>query len=271
MCSSDLGCVSIYSPDDQKVADIMLTGTAGSLSCIWGVPASSTLGTWKVGSITLIDTLGNQGEYTRNDTFEVDTGLPPQSPVSVALLNPIGGERWNGLKKIKWDATGDSLTVDLFYSHDGGFTWTPIVEGLDDTGEYTWDTGLVSQVGNEFVVKVRVTDDVGYTDEDESGLFTIVLPLGEKAVIAGPTVARTSITFYYNSEVDGYLQIYNAVGRPIYKTRIYAVDGFYEWDLTNSNGAMLGNGTYNYGIVTDDGQILGIGRFRIERGLGLFN
>ena len=36
------GWVSIYSPEGQKISDMILTETAGSLSCVWGVPMSST-------------------------------------------------------------------------------------------------------------------------------------------------------------------------------------------------------------------------------------
>ncbi len=190
-------------------------------------------------------------------------------PLSVVLLSPIGGERWGGFKKIQWDATGDPLTVDLSYSDDGGSTWIQIEEGLENTGEYTWNTGVVEQGGDQFVVKVQVTDGEN-TEYDESGLFTIAL-LGESKTLAGPIPARTRVTFYYDFEEDGYLYIYSEVGRLVYKTRVYAVNGYYEWDLTNSNGVMLANGTYFYRLITDGGEMSEAGALKIERGLGLGN
>ena len=223
-----------------------------------------------MGSITLIDTLGNQGEYTRDDTFQVGDGeVEPPSRFTVVLLSPMGGERWSGIKTIKWDTTGDSLPVDLFYSHDGGSTWTQIAEGLENTSEYAWDTSVVPEVGNEFVIRVQVTDGIN-TEYDESGLFSIVFIEAKKA-IAGPTVASTSTTFYYDFEEDGYLYIYNSAGRLIYKTRVYAVDGYYQWDLTNLNGAMLGNGIYTYRLITDGGEMSKTGILKIERSSGLGN
>ena len=263
------GLVSIYSPEGQKLADMVLNEASGFLSCVWAVPSSSPLGTWKVGSITLIDSLGNQGEYTCDYTFQVDEEAEPLTPISVALLSPLGGERWSGVKAIQWDAEGDDLRINLFYSHDGGSTWTRIAEGLENTREYLWDTSAVPMAGNEFVVRVQATDGVN-TEYDESGFFTIVF-IEAKRVLAGPTVARTSTTFYYDFEEDGYLHIYNSSARLVYKTRVYAVDGYYQWDLTDLNGHALGNGIYGYRLITDSGEMSEVGFLRIERGSGLAN
>jgi len=66
------GSAAIFAPGGEiATATVALTLTEGLLSGVWIVPGDSGAGTWKVGSITLTDTLENSNVYTRNDTFEV--------------------------------------------------------------------------------------------------------------------------------------------------------------------------------------------------------
>ncbi len=99
----------------------------------------------------------------------------PNSPPTVSLDYPTGGEVVSGDVNIQWtanDSDGDTLSVDLYYSRDGGNTWNVIATGEADDGSYAWDTtGL--QDGIDYMVKVVVTDPIPQNDSDVSGFFSI--------------------------------------------------------------------------------------------------
>ena len=88
----------------------------------------------------------------------------------VSVVSPTrNGEIFVGSVNIQWDASdldGDSLSITLQYSADGGTNWTNIATGLSNTGYYLWNTtGLA--VGSNYLVKVTATDNsanhlVGY-------------------------------------------------------------------------------------------------------------
>ena len=56
------------------------------------------------------------------------------------LLEPDGGEEYNAsiTQSISWDFAGLS-TLSLYYTHDNGVTWAPIVSGINAaSGSYAW-------------------------------------------------------------------------------------------------------------------------------------
>ncbi len=95
-----------------------------------------------------------------------------QAP-EVAFTSPSGGESWDGLRDVVWtasDADGDELTFSVFYSHDGGENWMPIVMDLRETS-YRLDT--TSLPGSDSA-QVRVLASDGFhTTAADSATFSV--------------------------------------------------------------------------------------------------
>jgi subtilisin family serine protease len=100
-------------------------------------------------------------------------------PPSVTVLSPNGGEKWavGSRQTIRWTAEDDfdrpeDLTINLYYSTDGGATWKPIELEVENTGEYEWV--IPETPSNSCRVKVEAVDSGGLVGSDVSDAdFTI--------------------------------------------------------------------------------------------------
>ena len=105
----------------------------------------------------------------------IDVEIIPNSPPSLTLIYPKGGEILSGNVNIQWNATdadGDPITIDLYYSADGGKTWNTIASGEPNDGSYLWDTtGLAD--GVNYMVRVNATDTVPQTSTVDSDPVSI--------------------------------------------------------------------------------------------------
>jgi hypothetical protein len=55
--------------------------------------------------------------------------MPHNQPPTLSLQVPSGGEQWAGQQTIRWTASdpdNDTLSYSIYYSGDGGATWTPV-------------------------------------------------------------------------------------------------------------------------------------------------
>jgi hypothetical protein len=94
---------------------------------------------------------------------------------------PNGGESWaaGSVHNITWTATDDvGVTgVDIYYSTDGGVTFTAIATGVANTGSYAWTVPNAATTNG--IVKVVAHDGSGNTGDDVSNAaFTITVPVG---------------------------------------------------------------------------------------------
>ncbi|MFQ5593553.1 MAG: choice-of-anchor Q domain-containing protein [Anaerolineae bacterium] len=109
----------------------------------------------------------------------------------VTLLTPNGGEQWNGVRTITWqagDADGDLLSYAIFYSPDDGQSWRSVATGLTEP-QYDWDTTQVGG-GQNARVRVVVTDGINTAFDDSDGAFQVVLKQ-PAASIASPADRTT--------------------------------------------------------------------------------
>lgn len=105
----------------------------------------------------------------------IDIKIIPNSPPEINSIYPKGGEIVSGNVSIKWNATDpddDPLTIDLYYSRDGGATWNTIATNESNDGEYVWDTSGLED-GVDYMIKVVATDTVPQSDMAVSGFFSI--------------------------------------------------------------------------------------------------
>ncbi|AKX93072.1 Ig-like domain-containing protein [Neomoorella thermoacetica] len=105
-----------------------------------------------------------------------------QSAPDVTVNSPNGGESYTPGSSvvITWTAADDTtpradLKVDLYYSTDGGATWTAIATNEANDGAYAWTVPSVSS--SNCLVKVEARDAVGNVGYDISDrTFSINAP-----------------------------------------------------------------------------------------------
>lgn len=105
------------------------------------------------------------GEIT--DRFTIVKGL------AVVVGSPDGGEVLapGSAIDVRWVTVGGDVTsVDLDLSTDGGASWSPIAEGVANTGTFAWTVPPFPT--DQGLLRVRSSDDDGIADES-NGTFRI--------------------------------------------------------------------------------------------------
>jgi len=111
----------------------------------------------------------------------------------IDIISPTGGEEWyeGSEQQIEWDTViGDNGIdgIDLFYSTDGGSTWTTIDENVPDRGSYSWE--VPDEPDTTVLIRAEAIDGAGYSREDtildevkiledDTGIDDTVLDVGQ--------------------------------------------------------------------------------------------
>jgi len=118
--------------------------------------------------VSVFDNAGGQDEQAFtvmvsdvNHNPEAFILSPPDKPISFEYLI-----RWQAK-----DKDNDELTVELYYSADGGKTYIQFASGLENTGEYLWDTTTVNDGTYKLAITVR--DAQSSTTDYTEDTFTI--------------------------------------------------------------------------------------------------
>jgi hypothetical protein len=128
---------------------------------------------------------GNTNQVSNVNLGDIAAWLTPgaaadTTPPTVALLFPNGGQvitanRWTNITWTATDASGVT-SVALLLSLDNGGTYSPLVQGLPNTGNYAWVPA--DRPTAQARIKVEARDAVGNLANDASdGVFTIESPL----------------------------------------------------------------------------------------------
>jgi len=163
-----------YSINGGTNWDLIAANVANTGSYPWDVPNLNSSNC--LVRVTAVDLAGNTGSDESNSVFTItsDTVAP-----TVTVNSPDGGEVWQGgsTQTITWTATDDKtptadIVIDLYYSSDGGTTWTTIATGEANDGAYSWTVPHIDST--QCLVKVEATDSAGNVGSDTSGkVFTI--------------------------------------------------------------------------------------------------
>jgi hypothetical protein len=174
--------------DDDGTATWTIGGTS-----VGGLPilAATTAGKGRVVAITDAnlpmtdydpesDGYGNMLD-SDNDVFLANAfiWLTANRAPSVEVDSPNGGETVTGEITVSWtggDMDDDALTFNVFYSDDGGSSWTAIGTGLTGT-DVQWNTTLVDN-GSDYYIRVVASDGEFTVDDISDGNFTVDNPLG---------------------------------------------------------------------------------------------
>jgi hypothetical protein len=174
-----------FSIDNGATWNPIATGLPGTAtSTTWSIPANLVPAdqTQVLALVRVVstDAAGQQAIDQSDGPFTVRA---PQTPLSVRVLSPNGGETVTAGQSlpIQWTVTGASQQRVQF-SIDNGATWNPIATGLPGTAtSTTWSipSNLVPFGLSQVFALVRVvaTDATGLQAIDASnGSFTILAP-----------------------------------------------------------------------------------------------
>jgi len=108
------------------------------------------------------------------DEQVLDTILVSANPPTVTILSPNGGETWNGLETISWEASdgdNDPLFFSVLYSPDDGIVWIPLAHNLQ-TNEYVVNTAQLPG-GDNALIRVIASDGFHTAMVDSEETFTV--------------------------------------------------------------------------------------------------
>jgi len=146
-----------------------------------------------------VDYAGNK-ESAKSFEFALDKTAP-----DVKVLYPNGGETISGKIFIEWMAVDEVSMcqfINIWVSSDGGNTWGIIAYGINNTGEYKWNT-VAQDDGRNYLIKVVAVDEAGHMGSDISdSLFSI------KQFIPPPNIVITK-------PKQGYLYVRNREIMPL--------------------------------------------------------
>lgn len=114
------------------------------------------------------------------DEIQVSAGLP-----TVKLTSPNGGELWDGVETINWEASdpdGDELLFTVAYSPDDGKSWLPIT-----TGQVT---GRSYEVNSAFLrgataarLRIIATDGFNTASDQTDAVFSVAKKLPSVSIV----------------------------------------------------------------------------------------
>ena len=200
--ASDVGCGGVNTVEVAIWVDLNNNGSFDgsdgyyngtdnwTSTSVYPFPATYSSGNWSFNLPSLLpssnaryyvqvratDGAGNTGAWTDQFSwyFVMDNTNPTIASGTITV--PTTGTCWNsGSHTIQWTAgnitDGNSFTISLDYSIDGGSTWNSIATGLSNSGSYNWTvpTGLNSTNG---VIRITATDCAGNTTTQNSNTFT---------------------------------------------------------------------------------------------------
>jgi hypothetical protein len=157
-------------------ASIITNLPGGARSYNWTVPSTST----NLGRIKVVarDAAGNQGSDASDNNFTIGAFSCDTISPTVEVLSPNGGEILvtGGSYLIRWTSEdNDGVTRhDLFFSIDGGTTFTPIATNLSGiVKKYQWNAP--STATDALTIKVVARDPAGNEGSDLSDATCLVI------------------------------------------------------------------------------------------------
>lgn len=112
------------------------------------------------------------------------------APPTIELVWPNSPVRLTTETVILWradDPDGDRLSIDLFYSDNGGLTWFPLAEGVADSGYYVWQIAFLPP-GGAYLIKAVASDGHARALDVSDGLITLGADLPPQVQLLAPQV-----------------------------------------------------------------------------------
>ncbi|MCF8457826.1 MAG: hypothetical protein K9H62_18005 [Bacteroidales bacterium] len=200
----------------------------------WTVPSSAT-----TSALIKINEAGNPTIADQSDsTFEISA----MASNAITVQTPNGGETLTGGSNytITWSWTGTFIYAEIYYSTNGGTSWSYVDDFTANDGIYLWNVaniattnGLikVQEAGNSSVFDVS---DAPFTISAITNSITITSPNGGEVLTSGTThnIIWTSIG------VGSYVEIW------------FSEDGGSNWDYINDFADNTGQYTWTVSYLT---------------------
>ncbi len=129
---------------------------------------------------------------------------PVNDAPTVLVTQPNGGELWNGVQQVKWNATdvdGDTLTVDLSYTaiaDVGAGISGPIAINQPNTGTLDWNTSSVPS-GTNVTVTIVVSDGLLTNSDVSDNQFNIDNTPPSVDIVGPLSLVESATPVQYNS------------------------------------------------------------------------
>jgi len=171
-------------------ADCTITGYAIKANGFSGGSSKATSTSYtNQASVGLVSIVGDEsvspsGNEAKPGFWHIATGsfTGNNTPPTVTVNSPDGGEKWSGTKNILWTATdaeqveAGALCATLYYGTSATGPWTQVATGLACTNNiqanYAWDT--TSAANGIFWLKVKISDGVDDSGNDVSNASFII-------------------------------------------------------------------------------------------------
>jgi len=147
--------VSLFDTQNQSVASVNFTVnfvTTGPEGLMEAAEASF--------AVTLPWTSLARSVVLSRDGVELASLRASAREPMVGLLSPVGGEEWNGIQTVRWqaeDSDGDSLSFTILYSPDLGHQWDLLAMNLSGR-EWQWDTSESGGAKKAGLIRIIATD-----------------------------------------------------------------------------------------------------------------
>ena len=106
----------------------------------------------------------------------------------VDVTSPNGGETVDDTTEITWtapDVDGDSVTINIFYSSNGGSDFFTVAMGEENDGTYDWDTSPYND-GSQYLIKLYAYDGTYQSWDISDSLFMVYNPDAPLLMIVHP-------------------------------------------------------------------------------------
>jgi len=104
----------------------------------------------------------------------LDEIVKSENSPSISIVRPNGGEPWEGIQTIEWDAfdvDGDDLRFTIMYTPDDGQSWFPVGTNIKENS-FRFDT-LILPGGDEAKIRVIATDGFNNSEDESDETFVL--------------------------------------------------------------------------------------------------
>ncbi|MES2733812.1 MAG: right-handed parallel beta-helix repeat-containing protein [Bacteroidota bacterium] len=178
-----------------------------------------------------------------NAPFTISTSTPG----SFTLVSPNGGESWpaGSTQSITWTSKNISdPIVELFYSIDGGTSWSMVSDGIPNNGTYTWtvpdmaSSTIKFRVQSQYPGIFKDESDANFSVVPGTPVITLTALNGGENLVVGTTTNIYWTSFNINSVKVEYSNnggtTWNLISAGIPKGTSY-----YAWTIPNENATTI--------------------------------
>ncbi|RMH77632.1 MAG: T9SS C-terminal target domain-containing protein [Calditrichaeota bacterium] len=155
---------SVYaSTDFGETYELLVDSLPNPVSYVWQTTAFPDAIFYRLKVVAV--TSNNLSFVISDSVFTVNN--PGNGAPQVRFHPPLTGREFSGDVNLTWiggDPDGDSTTVTLFFSQDGGYSWTILADHLPPRGSYLWHSAAYPNTENG-VLRLHISDGQLQSDD----------------------------------------------------------------------------------------------------------